>query len=196
MSHSAWSFRAANERWSSLSLSESLSLTLFFTVRRESSVVSFSQKGWRKREKKKSQSAKNFRLKNNTTKKSERVFNNNNKKKKNSLQNFSSFFSCEKERKKDAFSSGELPESGMYSSYITTHTERERDLSFFLSLFFFRSSFVFVFCVLLLSSRLVFAFVFVRELNRENGIGNGAAHALAHSLSETTNRWCVYYVCY
>jgi hypothetical protein len=40
----------------------------------------------------------------------------------------------------------------------------------------------------MLSSRLVFAFVFVRELNRENGIGNGAAHALVHSLSETTNR--------
>ena len=85
----------------------------------------------------------------------------------------------------------------MYSSCSTTHTqrERERDLSFFLSLskFFFRSSFVFVFCVLMLSSRLVFAFVFVRELNRENGIGNGAAHhSLVNSLSET-NR-CVYYM--
>ena len=155
----------------------------------------FFQKGKRKREKKKSRVQKTFVLKT-THKKSERVFNNNKTtttKKKflfRIFHHFNSSLARKKERKKDAFSSGELPESGTYSSYITTHTQRERDLSFFLSLnsFFVLLSFSSsAFCCFRRVSSLCI-FVFVRELNRENGIGNGAAHALAHSLSETTNR--------
>lgn len=75
----------------------------------------------------------------------------------------------------------------------TTHTQRERDLSFFLSL----NSF---FVLLSFSSSAFCCFRRVSSLRLslwenwfENGIGNGAAHALVHSLSET-NRWCVYYV--
>ena len=121
-----------------LSLSESLSLTLFFTVRRESSVVSFSQKGKRKREKKKSRVQKTFVLKT-THKKSERVFNNNKKTtttKKNSLQNFSSLILLSRERKKERrmhFQVVNCP-SQVCTLRSTTHTQRERDLSFFLSL--------------------------------------------------------------
>ena len=123
-----------------LSLSESLSLTLFFTVSRESSVVLFSQKGKRKREKKKSRVQKTFVLKT-THKKSERVFNNNktnnNNKKKNSLQNFSSLILLSRERKKERkmhFQVVNCP-SQVRTLRSTTHTrERERDLSFFLSL--------------------------------------------------------------
>jgi len=184
-----------------LSLSLNLSLPLFYNSRESlKCCVVFSKRQEKKREKKNRRESKKLSFKNNH-KKSESVFhnnNNNNTTTTTTTKNFSSEFfiinsslARKKERKKDAFSSGELPESGTYSSYITTHTERERsrDLSFFLSLnsFFVLLSFSSLRFVAFVASPL-FAFVFVRELNRENGIGNGAAHALAHSLSETTNR--------
>ena len=149
----------------------------------------FLKKAKKKREKKIA-SAKNFRFKT-TDEKSERLFLSNNNNKKIALRFFRIFHRSSLARKKERkmhFQVVNCPSQVCtLRILLLTHREREIFLSFSLCLFF-RSSFVFVFCVLLLSSRLVFAFVFVRELNRENGIGNGAAHALAHSLSETTNR--------
>ena len=178
-----------------LSLSLNLSLPLFYNSRESlKCCVVFSKRQKKKREKKIA-SAKNFRFK--TTQQKKRAFFTTTKKQQQKkkflfriFHHFNSSLARKKERKKDAFSSGELPESGTYSSYITTHTQRERDLSFFLSLnsFFVLLSFSSsAFCCFRRVSSLCI-FVFVRELNRENGIGNGAAHALAHSLSETTNR--------
>ena len=111
----------------------------------------------RQEKEKKNREGQKTVFKNKTTKKA-RVFNNNNNNnnttttttnnRKISLQNFSSHSSREKERKKDAFSSGELPESGIYYSFSLCS--------------FVLRSFSSAFC----SRRLVFVFVFVRELKR------------------------------
>ena len=133
----------------SLSLSESLSLTLFYNSRESlKCCVVFSKRQEKKREKKNRRESTKLLFKNNYEK-SERFSQQPKKQKK--TENFSSaeFFiinsslARKKERKKDAFSSGELPESGMYSSYITTHTQREREifLSFSLCSFFVLLSF-------------------------------------------------------
>ena len=152
MSHSCLVFQSCQR--TILSLSLNLSLPLSFFDRRESffcCVLWFFKKA-RKREKKNREGQKTV-FKNKTTKKA-RVFNNNNNNRKISPQNFSSPSSCEKERKMH-FQVVNCP-SQVYT--ITTIF-----LSFSLCSFFVLLSLSSAFCV----RRLVFVFVFVRELNRK-----------------------------
>ena len=125
-----------------LSLSLNLSLLLSFTTAEShSSVVSFSQKGKRKREKKKiAERAQNFCFKNNDEK-SERFSQQQKNKKKQKislLQNFSSLILLSRERKKERkmhFQVVNCPSQvRTLRILLLTHTEIERDLSFSLSL--------------------------------------------------------------
>ena len=118
-----------------LSLSQSLS-HLSFTQQRVKCCVVFSKRQKKKREKKIA-SAKNFCFKNNHKKSREflTTTTTTKKKKKNSLQNFSSLILlvARKKERKMHFQVVNCP-SQVRTLRSTTLTERERDLSFFLSL--------------------------------------------------------------